>query len=140
MAKVSDTKPRHGWFSRFTFGTVSLVLAGLLALSYVSMIVNPAKAWIFTIFGLLFVPLVVLTFLFFIWALFRRSRMTLLFPPVTLSAKWMVVAFAAIELLTGVTGLASGIAHFAHLGGMLIGWLMILWWRRRGVLFDKDRI
>ena len=72
--------------------------------------------------------------------LFPESRMTLLFPPVTLSAKWMVVAFAAIELLTGVTGLASGIAHFAHLGGMLIGWLMILWWRKRGVLFDKDRL
>ena len=72
--------------------------------------------------------------------LFPESRMTLLFPPVTLSAKWMVVAFAVIELLTGVTGLASGIAHFAHLGGMLIGWLMILWWRRRGVLFDQNRL
>ena len=72
--------------------------------------------------------------------LFPESRMTLLFPPVTLSAKWMVVVFAVIELLTGVTGLASGIAHFAHLGGMLIGWLMILWWRKRGILFDKDRL
>ena len=72
--------------------------------------------------------------------LFPESRMTLLFPPITLSAKWMVVAFAVIELLTGVTGLASGIAHFAHLGGMLIGWLMILWWRKRGILFDKDRL
>ena len=72
--------------------------------------------------------------------LFPESRMTLLFPPVTLSAKWMVVAFAAIELLTGVTGWASGIAHFAHLGGMLIGWLMILWWRKRGVLFDQNRL
>jgi membrane associated rhomboid family serine protease len=72
--------------------------------------------------------------------LFPESKMTLLFPPVTLSAKWMVVAFAAIELLTGVTGLASGIAHFAHLGGMLIGWLLILWWRKRGVLFDQNRI
>ena len=72
--------------------------------------------------------------------LFPESRMTLLFPPMTLSAKWMVVAFAAIELLTGVTGLASGIAHFAHLGGMLIGWLMILSWRKRGVLFDPNRL
>ena len=72
--------------------------------------------------------------------LFPESRMTLLFPPVTLSAKWMVVAFAAIELLTGVTGWASGIAHFAHLGGMLIGWLMIIWWRRRGILFDQNRL
>ena len=72
--------------------------------------------------------------------LFPESRMTLLFPPITLSAKWMVVAFAVIELLTGVSGLASGIAHFAHLGGMLIGWLMILWWKKRGILFEKDKL
>ena len=72
--------------------------------------------------------------------LFPESKMTLLFPPVTLSAKWMVVVFAAIELLTGVTGWASGIAHFAHLGGMLIGWLMILWWRKRGILFDQNKL
>ncbi len=72
--------------------------------------------------------------------LFPESRMTLLFPPVTLSAKWMVVIFAAIELFTGVTGLSAGIAHFAHLGGMLIGWLMILSWRKRGVLFDPKRL
>ena len=70
--------------------------------------------------------------------LFPESRMTLIFPPVTLSAKWMVVIFAAIELVTGVAGWADGIAHFAHLGGMLIGWLMIRWWRRRGVLFEQD--
>ena len=72
--------------------------------------------------------------------LFPESRMTLLFPPVTLSAKWMVVIFAAIELFTGVTGISAGIAHFAHLGGMLIGWLMILQWRKRGILFDKNRL
>ena len=72
--------------------------------------------------------------------LFPESRMTLLFPPVTLSAKWMVVIFAAIELFTGVTGISAGIAHFAHLGGMLIGWLMILSWRKRGVLFDPNRL
>ncbi len=72
--------------------------------------------------------------------LFPESRMTLLFPPVTLSAKWMVAIFAAIELFTGVTGLAGSIAHFAHLGGMLIGYLMILSWRKRGILFDKDRL
>lgn len=70
--------------------------------------------------------------------LFPSSKMTLLFPPVTLSAKWMVIVFAAIELLTGITGTVAGVAHFAHLGGMLIGWLMILFWRKRGTLFDKN--
>ena len=72
--------------------------------------------------------------------LFPQAKMTLLFPPVTLSAKWMVIIFAAIELFTGVVGWVDGVAHFAHLGGMLIGWLMILWWKRRGILFQKDRI
>ncbi len=72
--------------------------------------------------------------------LFPQSKLTLIFPPVTLSAKWMGIIFAVIELFTGVVGFADGVAHFAHLGGMLIGWLMIKWWRRRGVLFEQDRI
>ena len=72
--------------------------------------------------------------------LFPQAKMTLLFPPVSLSATLMVIIFAAIELFTGVVGWVDGVAHFAHLGGMLIGWLMIIWWRRRGVLFQKDRI
>lgn len=69
--------------------------------------------------------------------LFPEARMTLLFPPVTLSAKWMVIVFAAIELFTGVNGLAAGIAHFAHLGGMLFGFLLILWWRKKGTLYNR---
>jgi membrane associated rhomboid family serine protease len=72
--------------------------------------------------------------------LFPESRMTLLFPPVTLSAKWMVVVFAVIELFTGVTGLNAGIAHFAHLGGMLIGFLLIWYWRKQGTLFDRESL
>ena len=72
--------------------------------------------------------------------LFPESRMTLLFPPVTLSAKWMVGIFAAIELFTGMTGVTPGIAHFAHLGGMLFAWLLILWWRKRGILFDQNKL
>ena len=69
--------------------------------------------------------------------LFPESRLTLLFPPVTLSAKWMVIIFAAIELLTGVTGTAANVAHFAHLGGMLFGWLLITYWKKKGTLFDR---
>ena len=73
---MEKVRKKHGWFSRFTFGTAVLVLAVLLALSCLSIVVNPAKAWFFTIFGLLFIPLAILSFLFFIWALRRRSRMT----------------------------------------------------------------
>ncbi len=69
--------------------------------------------------------------------LFPTSRLTLIFPPISLSAKVWVIIFAAIELLTGVTGTADGVAHFAHLGGMLFGFLLIKWWRQRGTLFPR---
>ncbi|HHH39395.1 MAG TPA: rhomboid family intramembrane serine protease [Sedimenticola sp.] len=60
---------------------------------------------------------------------FPNERLLLLFPPVILKAKWFVVLFGAIELWFGVTGTAPGIAHFAHLGGMLFGYLLLLHWR-----------
>ena len=69
--------------------------------------------------------------------LFPQARLTLIFPPVTLSAKAWVITFAVIELFTGVTGMAAGVAHFAHLGGMLIGFLLIWWWRKQGTLFNR---
>lgn len=67
--------------------------------------------------------------------LYPNSQLTLLFPPVTLTAKWFVLIFAGIELFTGILGTSDGVAHFAHLGGMLFGWLLILWWRRHGNLY-----
>ena len=70
--------------------------------------------------------------------LFPNAQLTLIFPPVTLSAKWWIIIFAAIELVTGVTGVASGIAHFAHLGGMLFGFLLIRYWRKKGTLFPNS--
>jgi membrane associated rhomboid family serine protease len=63
--------------------------------------------------------------------IFPEARLTLIFPPVTLSAKWMAIIFIGIELFTGVTGTQAGVAHFAHLGGALIGWLLIWWWYKR---------
>jgi len=71
--------------------------------------------------------------------LFPQSRMTLLFPPITLSAKSMTLLFIGIELLTGLSGSGGNIAHFAHLGGALFGFLLIKYWRSRGTLFDKYR-
>lgn len=70
--------------------------------------------------------------------LFPESKMTLLFPPVTLSAKWMVAIFAGLELISGITGTAVSVAHFAHLGGMIIGFLLIWYWRKKGTLFNRE--
>ena len=61
--------------------------------------------------------------------LFPNQRMMLIIPPIPMKARTMVIIFGAISLLLGVTGTAAGIAHFAHLGGMLFGWLMIRYWR-----------
>lgn len=69
--------------------------------------------------------------------LFPDATVMLLIPPVPLKAKWMVVIFAVMELLTGVSSVASGIAHFAHLGGMLFGWLLVRYWKNKGTLFDN---
>jgi membrane associated rhomboid family serine protease len=69
--------------------------------------------------------------------LYPQNRMMLIFPPISLSAKWMVTIFLAIELLTGVTGTADGIAHFAHLGGALVGWLLMLYWRNKGTTYNQ---
>ena len=67
--------------------------------------------------------------------LYPNDKWTLLFPPVTLKAKWFVLIFIGIELFTGVTGTLDGIAHFAHLGGALFGFLMILYWKKKGTLW-----
>ncbi len=50
---------------------------------------------------------------------------------VPIKAKWFVIIYGVIELLSGISGTASNIAHFAHLGGMLFGFILIIWWRRR---------
>ena len=71
--------------------------------------------------------------------MFPQQRLMLFFPPIEMSAKTMVIVFAVIELFTGMTGIGGNVAHFAHLGGMLFGFLVIKYWRKRGVLFDWDR-
>jgi membrane associated rhomboid family serine protease len=58
----------------------------------------------------------------------NRTIMPLL-PPIPMKAKVFDAIFGGLELLFGVFGAASGIAHFAHLGGMLGGYLMIRYWR-----------
>jgi membrane associated rhomboid family serine protease len=60
--------------------------------------------------------------------LFPNRTLMLLIPPIPMKAKWYVLVFGALELLLGLTG-GMGVAHFAHLGGMLGGFLMIRYWR-----------
>ena len=69
--------------------------------------------------------------------LYPNITLTLVFPPISLKAKWFVVIFAVIELVTGVLGTHDGVAHFAHLGGMLFGLILILIWKKKGQLYTE---
>ena len=62
--------------------------------------------------------------------LFPHQRVMLLIPPIPMKARTLVIVYGVIELLLGFSGLQPGVAHFAHLGGMLFGWLLIRY--RRG--------
>jgi membrane associated rhomboid family serine protease len=60
---------------------------------------------------------------------FPETRLMLLIPPIPIKAKWFVLIYGVIELVAGVTGTLEGIAHFAHLGGMLTGLILLYRWR-----------
>jgi membrane associated rhomboid family serine protease len=60
---------------------------------------------------------------------FPERKIMPIFPPIPMPAPVFVALYGAIELTLGVTGSASGVAHFAHLGGLLGGWLVVRYWR-----------
>jgi membrane associated rhomboid family serine protease len=61
---------------------------------------------------------------------FPHRKLMLLFPPIPMPAWLFVTLYGILELVLGVTRTADGVAHFAHLGGMAAGFLLILYWRR----------
>ena len=64
--------------------------------------------------------------------LFPNTQLMLLFPPIPIKAKYFVIGYGLIELYLGLMQPGSNVAHFAHLGGMLFGFIMIKLW-------EKDR-
>lgn len=63
--------------------------------------------------------------------LFPNRPLFLMFLPVPIKAKWMVLGYGVIEILLGISG-NDGVAHFAHLGGMLFGFLLLWYWKHNG--------
>jgi len=63
--------------------------------------------------------------------LFPRQRVVLLFPPIPMQARTFVTLYGIVELVLGVTGTQSGVAHFAHLGGLVGGFFLLQYWRGR---------
>ena len=64
--------------------------------------------------------------------LFPEERMFVFPVPFPIKAKYFVMGYVVIELYLGVSGSADGVAHFAHLGGMLFGFILIFFWRNKG--------
>jgi len=63
--------------------------------------------------------------------LFPNTRLMLIFPPIPIKAKWFVIAYGAIELYSGLANNAGdNVAHFAHLGGMIFGFILIKYWNK----------
>ncbi|SMB26082.1 conserved membrane protein of unknown function [Sterolibacterium denitrificans] len=108
----------------FNLYFVSIVVGGLtqlLVLSGTDGVPVPTVGASAGVFGLL------LAFGLF----FPRRTLVLLFPPIPLPAWLFVTLYGLLELLLGVFSSQSGVAHFAHLGGMLGAWLVIRQWARR---------
>lgn len=71
-------------------------------------------------------------------AMWPNNRIFLLFFPVPIKAKWFVLIYGGIELLLGFTRTMPGVAHFAHLGGMIFGALLLYKWGwRPGMTFKR---
>jgi len=62
--------------------------------------------------------------------LFPNTQLMLLIPPMPIKAKYFVLIYGALELYLAFTQPGSNIAHAAHLGGMLFGYLLIRYWRK----------
>lgn len=110
-----------GYFLRL-YGAAVLVAAGVqLAVVTASGDVYPTVGASGGVFGILLAY----------GMLFPDRMVMLLLPPIPMKAKYFVILYGAVELVSGVVGTRAGIAHFAHLGGMLGGLLVLLAWKRR---------
>ncbi|MEX0929489.1 MAG: rhomboid family intramembrane serine protease [Balneolales bacterium] len=67
--------------------------------------------------------------------MFPNREIFLIFLPIPIKAKYFVIIFGGLDFIAGVSGMQTGVAHFAHLGGMLAGYILIKYWGiRRGDL------
>lgn len=72
--------------------------------------------------------------------MYPHERIMLIIPPIPMPAWVFVTGYGAVELFLGVTGTEAGVAHFAHLGGMLGGFILIEYWRGKLPIKPKRRL
>jgi membrane associated rhomboid family serine protease len=112
----------------FWIYTASVLASGVVQLLYATVTVDPND--IRTVVPTVGASGGVFGVLLAFGMMFPHQRVLLLFPPIPMKAWIMVIAYTAIELYAGVTGTLQGVAHFAHLGGMLGALALMLAWRR----------
>ncbi|MGH8616054.1 MAG: rhomboid family intramembrane serine protease [Burkholderiales bacterium] len=120
----SDVERVFGPRRYATFWFASVVSAGLAQLAFAALMGAPPSPTVGAsggVFGVL------LAF----GVLFPDRIIVLLIPPIPMKAWVFVILYGLLELYLGVTGTQEGVAHFAHLGGMVGGWLTLQYWRRR---------
>ncbi len=70
--------------------------------------------------------------------LFPEQKLYLMFIPVPIKARYFVAGYAVLELFLGVANFSGdNVAHFAHIGGMIFGVALILYWRKKGKLYNR---
>jgi membrane associated rhomboid family serine protease len=72
--------------------------------------------------------------------MFPNQRLVFILLPIPIRAKYFVIGYGAFELFAGITGSIAGVAHFAHLGGMVFGFLLIQYWRGRLPVKPRRRV
>ncbi len=104
-----------------TYYMVCGIFAGLiqLAVSAATHSMSPTVGASGSVFGLL------LAF----GVMFPNTVIMLLIPPIPIKATWFVVIYGVLELFLGVSGRQVGVAHFAHLGGMIGGYILLMYWK-----------
>jgi membrane associated rhomboid family serine protease len=117
----SDLERVWGPRRYFTFYMVSAISAAItqLIVSSLTGAVYPTIGASGAVFGLLLAFAMV----------FPRRMVVPLFPPIPMRAPIFVALYGGLELVLGVTGTQAGVAHFAHLGGMAGGFLLLRYWR-----------
>ena len=138
----------HGGLTHLFFNMLALWMFGgalerlcasrPLAIYYISCVIGAAIAQLIVIefFSGGFYPTLgasggVFGLLLAFGMMFPHQRIMLLFPPIPMPAWVFVTGYGVIELYLGVTGSQAGVAHFAHLGGMVAGFAIIQYWRGR---------
>ncbi|MBB4037969.1 membrane associated rhomboid family serine protease [Dysgonomonas hofstadii] len=67
--------------------------------------------------------------------LFPNAELMLIFPPIPIKAKWFVIGYGVLELVLGIVDSPyDNVAHFAHLGGLITGLFLLLYWRKKGFM------